>query len=370
MIGEKMRKKIKYFDWPLFFAILILIGLGTLGIFSLTQTPEKPISGLFINQIIYFFLGLVIFFIVSFQDYSIYKKIPFWLYSLSIFLLILSFLWAKIFHLQVARWIDLGIFQFQPSEFVKVFLLIFLAWYFSEKSFLQKDFKTLIFSILLVFLPFLMTAAQPDLGTSLVFLVIWGIMILFSPVNKKYLIFLFLVFVFFLPIGWNFLKDYQKERILVFIDPNRDPLGTGYHVLQSIIAIGSGGLWGKGIGQGIQSQLQFLPAPYTDFIFAALAEELGFIGVVFLLGTFFVLFLRIVNIIKKSKDSFGRFLALGVLAVLLFQMLVNVGMNMGIMPVTGIPLPLISYGGSALITTLWLLGIVESISIHHKKIKF
>lgn len=370
MIGDKFFKKIKYFDWPLFLSIIILFGLGILGIFSLTKTPQQLFSRLFINQLIYFLLGLIIFFIVSFQDYSLYKRLPNFFYFLSIFLLIFSFLWAKIFHLPIARWIVLGGFQFQPSEFVKVLLLFFLAWYFSEKSFSQKDIRTFIFSFFLVLVPFILTAVQPDLGTALTFWVIWGVMILFSSVNKKYLLFSFLGFLIFLPFGWNLLKDYQKNRILVFLDPNRDPLGTGYHVLQSIIAIGSGGFWGKGIGQGIQSQLQFLPTPYTDFIFAALAEELGFVGVVFLLGTFFVLFFRILQIIKKSKDLFGRFLGLGILGILLFQMFVNIGMNMGIMPVTGIPLPLISYGGSALITTLWLLGVVESISIHHKKIKF
>lgn len=370
MIGEKYREKIKYFDWVLFGCILILISLGLLVIFSITREQGTRFSIVFKSQIIYVILGFLVFFILSFQDYRIFKKPSKVFYGFMIFLLFLTLIWGWIFHLDVARWIDIGPFQFQPSEFAKVFFIIFLSWYFAQYLEKRDDLKSLFWAILLVGAPVILTAIQPDLGTSLVFLAIFVVMLLSSSVKKGYVFLMFLLGISLMPVFWHFLKDYQKARILTFLNPGADPLGSGYHVLQSVIAVGSGGLWGKGIGQGFQSQLKFLPAPYTDFIFAALAEELGFLGILFVLITFLILFLRMIKIAREAKDYFGRFLTFGALGMIVFQLLVNVGMNMGIMPVTGIPLPLISYGGSSLISTLFVLGIIESVAVHHKKIKF
>lgn len=370
MINQKIIKKIKYFDWMMLSCILILISLGLLAIFSITSAPEARFSSVFKGQLFYTFIGFLVFFIFSFQDYRIFKKFSKPIYVLMLFLLLFTLFWGRFFHLEVARWINIGSFQFQPSELAKVFLVIFLSGYLSERVNFKKDFKTISIALILVFLPLVLIGIQPDLGTALVFLAIFFIMIFYSPIKRIYLGFLVAGGIFLMPIFWIFLRDYQKMRILTFLNPTSDPLGAGYHILQSIIAVGSGGLLGKGIGQGFQSQLKFLPAPYTDFIFATLAEELGFLGIIFLLGIFFILFLRMIKIAKEAQDWFGRFLVLGAMGIILFQLFVNIGMNIGIMPITGIPLPLVSYGGSSLISTLFLLGIVESVAVYHKKIKF
>ena len=207
---------------------------------------------------------------------------------------------------------------------------------------------------------------QPDLGTSIVIISIVLAILWFGGLKKIYFVVsLLLVGVFSTPL-WSLLKDYQRERILVFLNPSLDILGSGYNVIQSSIAIGSGGLFGRGFGRGTQSHLQFLPVFWTDFVFAAFAEEWGFVGVMLLLSLFTILFFIILTISVKTKDSFGSLISIGVFTVFFLQFIVNVGMNLGIMPVTGIPLPLVSYGGSSLLTSAFLLGLVQSVWIHEK----
>ena len=212
---------------------------------------------------------------------------------------------------------------------------------------------------------------EPDLGSSIVLLGTWFAMLLFSPMKKKQLIILIGVLILLLAASWSFvLHDYQRQRVYTFINPAADPQGSGYNAIQSIIAVGSGGLWGRGLGRGFQSQLKFLPERQTDFIFASTAEELGLLGSMVVLGLFFLIFYRLIRVIKTARDNFGMYLSLGIFFMFFIKVLINIGMNIGILPVTGIPLPLLSYGGSSLITSFLALGIVQSIVARRKAVKF
>jgi len=264
------------------------------------------------------------------------------------------------------RWLEIGAQQFQPSEFSKVALILFLA------SLLRKrcgsvSRKIFLLSLASTMLPVVLVYFQPDLGTAIILLTIWlGLIIAagLKPVN------LFLMLAgglgFLVPL-WSLLKDYQRQRILNFLNPALDPLGGGYNVLQSTIAVGSGQIWGRGFGRGTQSHLQFLPEYHTDFIFASLSEEWGFVGSTLLLLFFAVLLLRILVIAREARDDFGSLLVVGVFSFLLPQVFINTGMNLGLMPITGIPLPLVSYGGSSLWVTMMALGLVQSVAMRRKR---
>jgi rod shape determining protein RodA len=267
------------------------------------------------------------------------------------------------------RWIDFGFFNFQPSEIFKIILVLSLSHFLVRKE----EISTIDFLIYLgmIALPVILVLLEPDLGTALIYVIIGIFLFLACRTREIYLLFSGLLIAILMPIFWFFiLRPYQRERILTFLDPQHDPFGSGYNVLQSTISVGSGGWLGRGLGHGLQSQLNFLPIAHTDFIFASLAEELGFIGAGLLLILFLVLIFRLVSIGVLAKDALGRYIAFGVAVMILFQVLINVGMNIGIMPVTGIPLPLISHGGSSLFSTMIALGIVGSIFIRRKTISF
>ncbi|MBC8016391.1 MAG: rod shape-determining protein RodA, partial [Sporomusaceae bacterium] len=232
------------------------------------------------------------------------------------------------------------------------------------------SFKDIIPIFLYVGIPFLLVLKQPDLGTALVFMAILFGMIYIAGIRMKHLMIIFAAGIAFMPIFWHFLKDYQKMRLTVFMDPNVDPLGSGYHIIQSKIAIGSGMLFGKGLFAGTQSQLNFLPENHTDFIFAVIGEELGFIGALFILVLYFILLYRGVKVAGSARDNFGTLLATGITSMMAFHILVNVGMNAGIMPVTGIPLPFMSYGVSALTTNMVSIGVLLNIYMRRQKIMF
>ncbi len=268
------------------------------------------------------------------------------------------------------RWIMLGPISIQPSEFSKLIMIISLATVLNDKVGKINDLHDLMPIALYVGVPFLLVLKQPDLGTSLVFMAIFFGMIFACGVNLKLLGGIFGAGIAMLPVLWHFLKDYQKMRIMVFMDPNVDPLGSGYHIIQSKIAIGSGMLFGKGLFEGTQSQLNFLPENHTDFIFAVVGEELGFVGVTFLLLLYLVVLWRGIQIAREASDTFGRLLAVGITSMLAFHVLVNVGMTMGIMPVTGIPLPLMSYGVSSLTTNIMSIAILMNIQLRKKQLSF
>jgi len=262
------------------------------------------------------------------------------------------------------RWIPLGFgFHFQVSEFVKLVIILLVARYLTELRSDELEIREMLKLAGLVLVPTALVAKQPDLGTSLTYLAVLGGCCFLAGLRWKYVATISVVVVLVLLISPHFLSDYQKGRIESFLDPERDPQGKGYQLIQSQIAVGSGGMFGKGVTKGTQTQLQFLPVPYKDFIFSAFAEEHGFVGVVVMLSLFFVLLMRIVQNAQAAPDRVGMYLCMGVAALLLFHILVNVGMVAGLMPVTGIPLPFMSYGGSSIWTFFIALGLVNNVRL-------
>ncbi len=260
------------------------------------------------------------------------------------------------------RWIPLfGGFNFQVSEFVKLVLILLVARYFSQLNRETVSGVDLLKIGGLVGVPMLLVMKQPDLGTALTYLPIAAGGVLLAGVRWKHLAIVVILGALVLPAGWHFLKPYQKERLVTFVDPNRDPRGSGYQLIQSRIAVGAGGLWGKGIAKGSQTQLRFLPVPHTDFIFSAFAEEHGFTGVLLALALYFVVLMRIIYDAQTAADRAGTYICVCVCVLLLFHLLVNVGMVIGRMPVTGIPLPLMSYGGSSMFAVFLMLGLVNNV---------
>lgn len=352
------------FDWSLFLLPIILTGIGTAIIFSITYGTN---SGLALSQVMFFVIGLALAIFLTLFDYRTLKGLYLILYIIGVLLLILVVLiGSKSFG--ATRWIDLKIFQLQPSELFKLIILVVLAKFFSDWQ--ELTWQKILFVLVLVGLPVFLIMRQPDLGTASVIFVSLLAVLFLSPIRKIYLIIALAALVALSPLGWHFLKTYQKQRIESFINPANDPHGVGYNVSQAKIAVGSGGLWGMGLGKGSQSQLNFLPVAHTDFIFAGTAEATGFFGSTFLILVLMTLVVRVINVAKIAKDSFGMYLAGGIAAIFLFQILVNIGMNLGIMPVTGIPLPFVSSGGSSMITNMAAIGILQSIYLRHKKITF
>lgn len=348
----------KRINWLIVVLPVLLFTLGFVTLFSTEPALAK-------NQLGFFVVAALVYFAVSIVDYRLWGF--FWepLYLITFVSLLLTYLLGnEIFG--SARWLQFGTFTFQPSEFTKFVVVVVVSYLISIKS-SSLLLPRYVGKVLLFVLPlFILVLIQPDLGTSIVLLsIVFGIL-WFGGLKKMYFFVAFLLFGVFSSPVWSFLKDYQKERILVFLNPSLDVLGRGYNVIQSTIAIGSGGLFGRGFGRGTQSHLQFLPVFWTDFIFAAFAEEWGFVGVVVLLLLYVLLLAAIINVAVKTKESFGSLLCVGVFVILFLQFLVNVGMTLGVMPVTGIPLPMVSYGGSSLLTSAILLGVVQSVYIHEK----
>lgn len=355
---------IKHIDYTLLFIVLLLCTIGLLVIYSTTnmQTTEIGLSGYVTRQLTSIMIGLLLSILIATIDYHEVEKISVMLYILSVLLLIYVILFGRMTG-GAQRWIVIAGFDFQPTEFAKIALIIFLADFFSR----QKD--KLSYSAYYL-LPFIFTGIlmllifkQPDLGSSMIFLGILLCMIFIAGIKWKHIMIMALLFLSSFPILWSLLKDYQKNRIILFINPNLDPLGAGYNVIQSKVAIGSGGLFGQGLFSGIQSQLKFLPAQHTDFVFSVVGEEMGFAGAVVLLGLFMLLIWKGIKIAQEAPDFLGTFLAAGVVAFLFFHILVNVGMAMGLMPATGLPLPFISYGGTFMISNFLGIGILLNIHI-------
>lgn len=359
------RFKIPYgVDWSFYIIPLLLTILGIVIIFSVTYQTNP---GLTISQIIYVLIGFALAIFLTFLDYRVLRGLSFFLYLIIIGLLIFVLFFGSN-QFGASRWIDLGFFKLQPSEIGKLIILLFLARFFAEKE----EFKLLDILLLLgiVGVPILLIMLQPDFGTAMVIFVLTLVMMAFSKIPKIIFAIILGALIIIAPIGWQFLKTYQKQRIYTFINPSQDPYGSGYNVTQAKITVGSGGLFGQGIGKGTQIQLNFLPVAHTDFIFASTAEALGFVGSTILIILLGFLIFRIIALARASKDAFGFYVAIGWGFVLLFQVFVNIGMNLGIMPVTGIPLPFVSSGGSSMITNMAAIGILQSIYIRHRKISF
>jgi len=346
-----MLKRLFNLDWVIVGLVFILLFLGLFVLKSIFPS-------LFIQQLIWAIFGIFAFFIFSSIDYEHYEKLSWIFYFASIFFLLITFLFGAITRGSV-RWLEIGGVGIQSSELVKPFLILFLATFLSDQ---RTDLKKIIYSGLLTALIALLIFLQPDLGSSLVVLFIWLGMILAKSIKGKWIVSGLVLLGLFFPLFWRFLKDYQKKRIFTFLNPSSDPLGSGFNLIQSKIAVGSGQLFGRGLGRGTQSHLQFLPERHTDFIFASLAEELGFIGSLILILLFFFLLLKILLLAVNSRDRFASLVCIGVFSLLFIQVFVNVGMNLGLLPITGLTLPLISYGGSSLLSTMIALGIISSIA--------
>jgi rod shape determining protein RodA len=348
-------------DWTLTGIVLAICTLGILQIYSATR--DTVWQGAYYRQVIYVLIGLSLMWLMAQIDYHmLLDRVPV-LYLIALLGLLIIFAIGEV-RFGARRWIPvLWGFNFQVSEFVKLVLVLLVARYFSEVRGDSVSGADLLKIGALVGVPMLLVMKQPDLGTALSYLPIVGAGILGAGVRWKYLAVLAVVGLFVLPAGWHFLKPYQKERLLTFVEPARDPQGSGYQLIQSRIAVGSGGLWGKGIAKGSQTQLRFLPVPHTDFIFSAYAEEHGFTGVLLALALYFVVLLRMIYNAQTASDRAGSYICLCVCLLLLFHLLVNVGMVIGRMPVTGIPLPFMSYGGSSTLTIFLLLGLVHSVRV-------
>ncbi len=355
------------FDYSLLAATLTLMLTGFAMVYSATRGVEG-LERLYIQQIIYGAIGLGLMFVLALIDYRLLEHFIWPIYAFCLIMLLAVLFKGKTIY-GAQRWLVLGPITFQPSELTKIFITIVLAAYFAQLGEKIKRFRYVLLSLVIVAIPALLIYLQPDLGTAIVLGVIWLALAWQGGVELKHLGFLGLVGMLSSPVIWFSLKDYMRKRILIFLNPSLDP-GASYNLQQALISLGSGGFFGKGFARGSQSQLQFLRIRHTDFIFSVIGEELGFFGALLILSLLFVMVWRFFAIASKARDKFGSLIATGIGAVILFQVLVNVGMNMGLLPVTGIPLPFLSSGGSALLTFLCGEGLAQSVSMRRKKLDF
>jgi len=349
-----------HLDGPLLFALLLLSGIGLIVIYSAGSQD----SGLMFRQILRLTLGFIIMIaIAQIHPRTLSHWAP-WIFAAGILMLVLVLLLGDIGK-GARRWLNLGLFRFQPSELMKLALPMMIAYYLSNSPLPPRKLRLLVCSLLLVF-PTILVAKQPDLGTALL-IASSGIFALFlSGIRWRLIISMFIVLAASTPFAWNMMHDYQQRRVLTFLNPESDPLGSGYHIIQSTIAIGSGGIYGKGWLNGTQSHLDFLPERSTDFIFAVLSEEFGLIGVLLLLVIYLFITARGLMIASQAQDTFTRLLAGSLTLTFFVYIFVNIGMVSGLLPVVGVPLPLISYGGTSLVTILAGFGILMSIKTNRK----
>ncbi len=349
------------FDWPLLSLIGILSVISVLEIKSATLMTK--FRGFDHKQILFLLAGMVLMFLISLIDYHRLLDIAPWAYGMGIVSLVaVKFVGTRV--LGGRRWIALGPIHFQPSEWIKLILILVIARFFWSRVGRELTWTDIAKAFFLVGVPLLFVLKQPDLGTSLTYIPILLIGLFLGGINWRQAGILLLAFALVAGIAvksGKVLKPYQVARLTSFIDPDTDPKGSGYQIRQSLIAVGSGGIWGKGTNKGTQTQGDFLPIPYTDFIFAALCEEHGFLGAIVVLLLYFLILMRLIQNAQTASDLPGSFIVMGVVAVIVFQIAVNVGMVVGLMPVTGIPLPLLSYGGSSVLFTFLALGIVMNI---------
>ena len=349
------------------FALIISL-LGILSIYSSTYQRQGVWQNIYMRQVLWLVIGLMCFFILSRFNYRKLWDANYFIYGAALFFLFLVFI-LGIVRLGAQRWIKVAWFNFQPSEFAKLAIIIFLARYFSRKSVNDTSllsgkfgiFQAIILPFIFVAVPMLLIIEQPDLGSGIMLMLVFVCLLYLTNVRLRYIFVVLILLILPLPFFWNFLHDYQKQRLLVFLNPNIDPLGAGYTIIQSRIAIGSGGFWGRGWLSGTQSQLYFLPESHTDFIFATFSEQWGFLGSCLLICLYYLIIRQGFVIAHRTQDAFGRLLAYGISLLLALQVFINISMNMGLAPVVGLPLPLMSYGGSSILATFIALGILVNI---------
>jgi len=352
-----LRRLLNGIHFPLFFSVVALAAIGLLFIYSASYRDPGNYE---VKQIFWILAGLAVLASVPFIGYRPFLSISYPFYVLTLILLVLvDFFGSKVLGAQ--RWLMLGPIAIQPSEFAKVGALLAGVNFLGSHHPWEGQTKTVSIALLLLAVPLFLIIKQPDLGTALLFIPMSVVILFLWGVRKRFLIASFSALALAAPLAWGFLKTYQKKRLMVFINPNLDPLGSGYTALQSKIAVGSGGFWGKGYLGGTQTQLHFVPEHHTDFIFCVIGEELGFLGSLLVLCLYGFLFHSIFLIMQHTTDVKAKMLCGGVLALLFSHVMINVGMTIGLMPIAGVPLPLISYGGSSFIMTCLCLGLVLSV---------
>lgn len=355
---------------------MILTGYGLLLIYSGTRSPIDPggiqdaLQGPVGRQLVFAAIGLVLCIAISRVDYRFLAQGSIGMYigliALLVFVLTVG---DRIYGSR--RWIDLGVTQVQPSEIGKVVMILVMAKFFSDVGERIRELPVFLLSLLIMAVPALLVFVQPDLGSTVIFMLIWLGMVIIAGADMRHVLGLIGFFVASLPFALIAVAtDYQRERVALFLDPTQDELGAGFNILQAEISVGSGGFWGKGLTQGTQTQLDYLRTQTTDYIFSVLGEELGFIGAMILFALFILLLMRGIRAAAISRDSFGRSIAVGVVIFILFQVFINVGVNIRLFPVTGIPLPFISQGGSNLVTLFIAIGLLESVIMRHKTLSY
>jgi rod shape determining protein RodA len=362
------RRLVQCFDWGLLILTLAISAAGLVVLYSAVSAGTvEPDVVLFKKQLIWYGVGLVVMIICFLFDYKQFERFANFIYLASVGSLIGVLLFGK-YVAGSRRWLALGPFSLQPSEMAKVAVIIVLARYYAKL--INPDglsFRDLIVPAFLTAVPFALVVRQPDLGTAMVIALIATAMTLFAKIERRTLTWLVATFTLLVPMVWFFLRGYQKQRILTFLNPERDPLGAGYHIIQSKIAIGSGMITGKGFLKGTQNALSFLPEQHTDFIFSVLAEEWGLIGSLTVIILFLAIIMWGLNIAGRCRDPFGTVLSVGVTAMIAWQVFINIGMVMGLMPVVGVTLPFVSYGGSSIITMMMGIGLLMNVSMRRFK---
>lgn len=359
--------KIRYrksFDPLLVILPLLIFGIGLLFLYSAAHEAQE-IKGINFatRQITWALVGLLFLIFVINVDFRRILDGAYVYYGVIVLILFILLVFGGT-KMGARRWLNVGSLAFQPSEFAKLGLILTLAFFLGNNRYSMQSIKTLLASFLITGIFFILISKEPDLGSAIALLPILFAMFIAADVPLKFILSSIFAGVIASPLVWNLLRPYQKRRLLVFLNPNMDPLGAGYTIIQSKIAIGSGGLFGKGWMGGTQNQLNFLPERHTDFIFSVVGEEWGFVGGLALILLFCLLIIRILSVAERTNDFYGKLLVAGIAAMLSFQVIVNIAMAMGLMPVVGLPLPFISYGGSSLITSWLAIALVINVDIH------
>ena len=358
------RRLLFHFDWVLLLLVVGICAIALLNMYSagvsLASANAEPI---YLKQLLWFIIGLIMMLLCFGIDYRLINEYAYVIYTFTVLLLVALFGIGELTR-GTQRWFVVGGFSFQPSELAKLSLILALAKFFNmndrEEGY---NLRQLWIPFLLTIVPFLLIMVQPDLGSAMVLVIVFVSMVFFIGVKWRSVLTVIASGLLLMPIAWHFLKDYQKERILTFLNPELDPLGAGYHIIQSIIAIGSGGLLGKGFIKGTQSQLRFIPEHQTDFIFSVFAEEWGFLGGLILLVLFMCLTVWGLRIARQSRDLLGTLIAFAVTMMIFWEVFINIGMVVGILPVVGIPLPFFSYGGSSMVILMMGVGLLMNVSV-------
>lgn len=361
--GQEMRltEKLGEFNWGF---LLLLTLIASIGIAMLYSVAEGSFSPWAMRQAGRFAAGVCIMVVVAMVDLRLWMRVAYPLYAVALVMLVAVEIIGFV-GMGAQRWLDLGFISIQPSEIMKVTLILALARYFHGLTLDEiSRFRNMAIPLTLIIVPVALVVLQPDLGTAILLLATGAILFFAAGLRWRFFIFAGVGILAAVPIIWSRLHDYQRNRVLTFLEPERDPLGTGYHIMQSKIALGAGGMFGKGFMEGTQSQLNFLPEKHTDFIFTMLGEELGLVGGLVLLALYFVVLMFSLNVALQCRNQFGRLLAIGVSMIFFFYIFINAAMVMGLLPVVGVPLPLVSYGGTSMLSLMFAFGLLMSVHIH------